>query len=1204
MNLENTRNMRDLLRNAGEEYADRVFLRFEYDDNVFDTKYSDYIEGCEAVGAWAENEAKEKGHQLHIAAFGSPSQAFLTAVFGAMISGNVIVPLDVQLGIDALADTFERADIDTIFYDTEHTDLVLSAAKKAGVESSFMLQADRGHFPSLGDIYADFGGKKCESGIDDNSLAMILFTSGTTGKSKGVMLSHRNLIDNTFCSEGSIGKGMEANEPNNILSVLPLHHVFCLNSDVFLSLKQGWTICLNGDLKQIVKHLTLFNPVRMCTVPAISKALMNRIKLAEEQNPDKSTDDIVKEVLGTKLVRITSGGGYLPPELAEEYRKRGIEIGQGYGMSECSPKISTPDYDRPDKAASIGKPVDRCEVKIVDGEIVVKSPSVMLGYYKDPEETAKTIDEDGWLHTGDLGYIDDEGFLYLTGRKKNLIILSNGENVAPELIENMFAGVDLVQEIVVYGSGDIIAAEIYPNFPWAREFEIKDINKALNNEIKKVNEKLASYQRIMQVRVRQKPFPKTSSNKISRVKYFEERENEKETLENMHLPESDLQQTIYDCIVSAIGHRKFGIDMNIFENGLDSMGSVMLLSDLFEKLNFQLTLSELMDNPTVRKLEALYWEKENVESIDYSKRPVYNLTSLQMYFCYMIRGNSTGNMAYLFKIGSGVDLRRLKYAAEQVFEIHPELKCIIQPGENGILQNFRDDERHIEIPIITISDKGWEIEKNKVLRYFNYGEGEDLFHSAIYQTDSANYFLFDLSHAIGDGTGMHMIFDDINAVYSGKELPREEYTYYEYLLDWFEMVKKGIIAKNQDYYKELAGGYRYKRNILTRPDEYDLEHSHNAVIRQPFSSITRDNVLGFCKKTGASENVFFLTAFQYCIKIFSNQTDVMATSIHSGRTDSRWNRICGPLFKNYIYRYDMIPHETVPELLKRMSSQILDSMKSLADCLHYGEFFIQYQGDLLQVDRIGDAPAEIVHVQLDSLPFHLMVHQKGQGYFYELRYWENRFDRKQLEIFMAAMESVMLAMFEEPSVRRLAKHLPAHLYPKHSYISGKKLNELAGFELVDKQFEDKDIKYYVLDARYLKKPYGAWGELLIMDTPVKSAKDSVTYPYGDGILYDTGITARILPDGQLDFLENSGRTILWESAKGTLFPDLGAIERVLKKQDGVKDAEAWLSYCEQNTMKISVEISKDKDLNEDVLKEAVKEEVGENFVPEIILYKE
>ena len=173
-------------------------------------------------------------------------------------------------------------------------------------------------------------------------------------------------------------------------------------------------------------------------------------------------DEIKKEVFGSRLRRVSCGGGYLTPELARNYMDLGILIGQGYGMSECSPVISSAAWDRPDKIASVGRIVDRCEVRIVDGEIQVKSPSVMMGYYKDPENTAEAITEDGWLRTGDIGYVDEENFLYLTGRKKNLIILSNGENVAPEQIENMFADEMIVEDILVFEENDVITAEIYP----------------------------------------------------------------------------------------------------------------------------------------------------------------------------------------------------------------------------------------------------------------------------------------------------------------------------------------------------------------------------------------------------------------------------------------------------------------------------------------------------------------------------------------------------------------------------------------------------------------------------------------------------------------------------------------------------------------------------------------------------------------------
>ncbi len=241
-------------------------------------------------------------------------------------------------------------------------------------------------------------------------------------------------------------------------------------------------------------------------------------------------------------------------------------------------------------------------------------------------------------------------------------------------------------------------------------------------------------------------------------------------------------------------------------------------------------------------------------------------------------------------------------------------------------------------------------------------------------------------------------------------------------------------------------------------------------------------------------------------------------------------------------------------------------------------------------------------MQLDSLPFHLMIHQRGQRYHFELRFWENRFDTAQMDIFMTAMESIIEAMFTEPSVRRLAKHLPGNLYPTHIHVTAKHLNELAGFELVEDD-SDKEISVYVLDERYLKKPFAAWGELFIMDTPVKNARDSVTFPYGDGILYDTGITARILPDGSLDFLENSGRSILWESPKGNLFPDLHKIEEALLSVKGVKEAEAWLGLYDECAMKLSAEITSDKEIDTAILQEAVKEQVGEDFVPEVITFK-
>ena len=177
-------------------------------------------------------------------------------------------------------------------------------------------------------------------------------------------------------------------------------------------------LCLNRDMKKLAEHILLFEPTVIRMVPMMAKTLYNRIAILNRQHPEIPIRKIKEQVLGTRLHKIISGGGYLAPELAANYQRLGIAIAQGYGMSECSPKISSPDWARPDKIASVGRIVDRCEVRIVDGEIQVKSPSVMMGYYKEPDKTAEAITPDGWLCTGDIGHVDEEGFFVPDGAEK------------------------------------------------------------------------------------------------------------------------------------------------------------------------------------------------------------------------------------------------------------------------------------------------------------------------------------------------------------------------------------------------------------------------------------------------------------------------------------------------------------------------------------------------------------------------------------------------------------------------------------------------------------------------------------------------------------------------------------------------------------------------------------------------------------------
>lgn len=282
MDAAKTKTIRDLVKNAAAEYGNRVFLRFEDNDNIYDVKYSDFEKDCEAVAAWASAKERKAGHPLHIGFFGISSKEYLTALFGVLMSGNVAVPLDVQIGVDTMNDNMTRAAVDVLFYDWEYkerAELMIGTCSSLG--EIYSLNSGR-NAASLKDILTEYNGKNFDEDFSTNRCAMILYTSGTTGRSKGVMLSQGNLIDNCFASD------LPGRQDSEVyLSVLPIHHVFCFDDDMLMGMRYGSTICLNQDLKKMVDHLQLFKPTSMRLVPMMAKALMNRMKLLEMRAPDR-----------------------------------------------------------------------------------------------------------------------------------------------------------------------------------------------------------------------------------------------------------------------------------------------------------------------------------------------------------------------------------------------------------------------------------------------------------------------------------------------------------------------------------------------------------------------------------------------------------------------------------------------------------------------------------------------------------------------------------------------------------------------------------------------------------------------------------------------------------------------------------------------------------------------------------------------------
>ncbi len=1196
--LNETKTVYDLLNNAQNEYAERVFVRYEKDDIIYEKSYRIFATDSMAIAAWTQEKEKEQKTKVHAALIGKASYGYLTVMIGVMAAGSVVVPMDVQLSTEGLADQINRSDSNVVFYDWDfHVELDLLRELCPGVKEFICIQNRKG-IDNIVQIDKTYRNRDVENYSKEEDLAAIIFTSGTTGRSKGVMLSQGNLIDNVF-------NNTEESEYGEVsLNVLPIHHVFCLNGNVFLIMRYGSTICLCDDLSKLLYYIQLFQPGMIRLVPMMAKMLYNRYLIHKKQHPEWSEEELKASVFGKRLRRMAVGGAYLSDALAKNLCDLGFDVGQGYGMSECSPKISTPDYNRLEKIASVGQIVERCEVRIVDGEVQVKSPSVMMGYYKEPELTKEVLSEDGWLATGDLGYVDEDNFLYLTGRKKNLIILSNGENVSPEQIENHFEDDALIADILVYAAEETIEAEVYPNYEYAQVHHIKNIEEEVKKIIALRNEELTTYQKISDCHIRKHPFEKTSSKKLIRPTYFAKKEEKKKRVESVRKPENQVQQEIYDIVSSVMGEGVFGIDDNLYQCGLDSLGSILLIEELLEHFKKNINLTELLENNTVEKLEQFFSSEQAILNVDYSVREVYPLTNMMKYFGYIIKGNTTGNLPFTFELSKSVDLERLRNAIITVINAHPGLKGVIKPMESGYYGLYRDDEREIDIPIIKLTEKEWKQKVKTLLVPFAYTAEDNLFHISLYETRKAKYMFFDVAHIMGDGISMNVLMEDLNRAYAGEAIEKEGYSIYEYVLEEQSREETGVRQRDLAYIDELLDGLRLNRSILNRKEMEEYSPACNAVVRKRFDRLVRKKLLYFCHKNGVSENVLFLTAFNYAISLFSDEADIFSNSIHGGRTDSRWSRLVGPLFLTYYCRYTRTPHETVVDLLKKTGQQIMTTMKCSVATQRQGEMFFQYQGDILNVPEIGGYEAKRISQQLDSLPFHMQVMSDDDGYYMELRYWNNRFDKKLVEIFLTCYEEILAAIPTEPSARRLKKHISEEMYPKHFSVTVSKMNQAGGENFFPDLNGNNKVNVYVLDEQRNKKPYGAWGRLYVRETKPAGDCDEYESPYRPGTLYDMGKTARLMPDGSIDFLEVAGKTVLTEGMRGRKYYDLKLLKDTLLSLDEIEKAETYLVYNKENNgMRLVAEITANQTIDENALKEMVKGRIGEGLIPDTILVK-
>ncbi|MCF0151663.1 MAG: AMP-binding protein [Firmicutes bacterium] len=570
--MQKLTNLREMLEFSASEYGDQPAYLYKTRTGgaYIPISFKEFKEIVFDLGT----ALKERGFMdCRMAVIGENRWEWIAAHLAVSCGLGVIVPLDKELPAHEIAALIRRAGVNSITYSAKIAARLreaLAILAEEGVDTKAITLISMDVPPEgidalyIKDLITE--GENLRSGgndtyetlpIDPDEMRILLFTSGTTGLAKGVMMSHRNLcvnvqqtalyVDLKKISSGRVG-----------LSLLPMHHTYEFSADVLGSLYQGGTLAFCEGLKHIVKNMQEAEVSYLIAVPLIFESMHKKIwKKAEKSGKaekmraalkmikaitrfgtlDKKlagkTKKLFKEVhegFGGKLSLLIAGAAPIDPGVISDFNAMGFTMVQGYGMTECAPIIAlNPTYAN--KPAAAGLPLPGTEVYIDQpdesgvGEIVCRSQSVMLGYYMDPEETAKVLSDDGWLKTGDYGYMDAAGYVYITGRKKNVIVTKNGKNIFPEEVEFYLGRSPYILETVVSGrpSDDgtdlVVTAEIFPDYDEAQKKAAEEgisLEQLIRNEVEKANDAMPAYKRVRSIVLRESEFEKTTTKKIKR----------------------------------------------------------------------------------------------------------------------------------------------------------------------------------------------------------------------------------------------------------------------------------------------------------------------------------------------------------------------------------------------------------------------------------------------------------------------------------------------------------------------------------------------------------------------------------------------------------------------------------------------------------------------------------------------------------------
>ena len=555
-NYERVADVRDLCR-VLEKHGSRVaFSYFGEGRRLQDITYRELYRMILRISAGLTTMGLSK---KRVAILGETSVEWVACYLSVLATGSVVIPLDKELEIDVIEGFMEQVDADVIIYSKAFNGKLTHAIQEHPSLTHFIAMKPDDRELAISDKVValkdviERGYTIASNGYTlppvekREEVAEFLFTSGTTGTSKCVMLSQKNI----FAAVSSAAESVDFCPDDTIVSLLPIHHTYEL-ACMLAALDYGIHICINDSLTRVLKNLQLFKPTALVLVPLYVYTFYKKIWAeAKKSGKDKALKlgigasralrsagvDKRREIFadvhkpfGGRLEKIICGGAALNPRMIDFFETIGISIYEGFGITECAPLVAvTPYYDR--KYGSVGPAVPCCQIRIDEmgtndkgyreGEIQVKGDNVMLGYYKNHKATANAFTADGWFRTGDMGYLDEDNYCYITGRLKSVIVLENGKNIFPEEIEEYLGDIEKILESVVVGrqagSEVNLVAVVYPDltkFPVSATKD--DIYKDIQHEINELNKKLPTYKHIKAIEIRDKEFEKTTSRKIKR----------------------------------------------------------------------------------------------------------------------------------------------------------------------------------------------------------------------------------------------------------------------------------------------------------------------------------------------------------------------------------------------------------------------------------------------------------------------------------------------------------------------------------------------------------------------------------------------------------------------------------------------------------------------------------------------------------------